>query len=296
MQGKDQPIPMAVFDCFTFFNEMDVLEIRLNEMASAVDTFVIAEAPWTFQGKPKPLYFDDNRARFRRFLPKIRHLVIEDQPDSDVAWHREFHQRNALKRGLNHANLSDTVIVSDVDEIVKVSAVRQAAATGAFVFLEMSLHYYFMDLKRTPPWIKPYAAPWSVVREISDISEPRMLELLYLEIIKENTSNSVLHNAGWHFSWLGGVPKIMDKLNAFSHTEEAVQRWADPEILRKEIIEQRFFYDGNALSHVALSELPRFVRQNAYRFHQAGLLTTPPRTSSLERLAQRIRRAIVRRF
>lgn len=67
-----------IYDCFTFFNELDLLELRLNELASVVDYFVIAEATHTFTGKPKPLHFKENAARFEAFLPRIIHIIVED--------------------------------------------------------------------------------------------------------------------------------------------------------------------------------------------------------------------------
>jgi len=89
-----------IFDCFTFLNEFDLLEIRLHELAQVVDRFVIAESPVTFTGRPKPLHFLDNRARFAAFADKIIHIVVDDQPVTDSAWEREWHQRNALERGI----------------------------------------------------------------------------------------------------------------------------------------------------------------------------------------------------
>jgi beta-1,4-mannosyl-glycoprotein beta-1,4-N-acetylglucosaminyltransferase len=56
---------MLLYDCFTFCDGLDLLDIRLAELSPFVDTFVIAEAPVTFQGKPKPLYYQENKARFR---------------------------------------------------------------------------------------------------------------------------------------------------------------------------------------------------------------------------------------
>jgi hypothetical protein len=69
-----------LFDCFTFFNELDLLEIRLETLDSVVDFFVIAEAPITYRADPKPLYFELNKQRFAKFLPKIRHIIVDDLP------------------------------------------------------------------------------------------------------------------------------------------------------------------------------------------------------------------------
>jgi beta-1,4-mannosyl-glycoprotein beta-1,4-N-acetylglucosaminyltransferase len=95
-----------IYDCFTFFNELDILEIRLAEMSDVVDRFVLVEATHTFQGNAKPLYFNDNRARFAQWLHKIEHIIV-DFPDifpptlhKESGWEREEYQRDAIMKGL----------------------------------------------------------------------------------------------------------------------------------------------------------------------------------------------------
>src|SRR5215831_14334612 len=110
---------MARYDCFPFFNELDILEIRLHELYRDVDTFVLVEAPWTHQGDPKPLFFEENKRRFKRFLPQIRHVVVPDQPKTDDPWVRERYQRECIRLGLADVRSGDLVIVSDADEIVR---------------------------------------------------------------------------------------------------------------------------------------------------------------------------------
>lgn len=165
---------MKIYDCFTFYNELDLLEIRLDELSNSVDIFVIVEANVTFQGKDKPLYFYDNRRRFAKYADKIRHVVVEDVAAIDDPWQREWAQRNAIKRGLGDAEDGDSVIVSDVDEIVRASTIESAASVRDcdFCFLEMQLYAYFLNWKALP-WIKPYMAPWSVINAMPDLNEPR---------------------------------------------------------------------------------------------------------------------------
>src|SRR5947208_2297917 len=107
-----------IYDCFTFFNELDLLEIRLNVLTEIVDRFVLVEAHQTHQGEHKPLYFAENRARFHRYNDKIIHVVVDGfPPDAVSPWDRENHQRNCIARGLAGARLGDTVLISDADEI-----------------------------------------------------------------------------------------------------------------------------------------------------------------------------------
>lgn len=87
---------MAIlFDCFTFFNELDLLEIRLEELSSVVDWFVLVEATRTFSGRPKPLYFEENKERYSKFLHKIVHVKLGYMPEKpSSAWELEAFQRN----------------------------------------------------------------------------------------------------------------------------------------------------------------------------------------------------------
>ena len=118
-----------VFDCFPFFNELDVLEIRLSELDALVDHFVIVEATRTHTGKQKPLYFADNRKRYDRYAHKIIHVVVDDLPEGQADhWGREIFQRQAIVRGLGDARPDDRIISSDCDEIPKPDVLRRALA------------------------------------------------------------------------------------------------------------------------------------------------------------------------
>ena len=48
---------MRVIDSIIFFNELELLEMRLNILNDEDDTFVITESPYTVSGKEKPLYY-----------------------------------------------------------------------------------------------------------------------------------------------------------------------------------------------------------------------------------------------
>ena len=124
-----------IYDCFTFYNELDLLEIRLNELDPIVDHFVLCEAPVTFKGKPKPLLFKENRERFERFLPKIAHIVVDDMPTGpdkkSVYWQRQTFQRNAIRRGLGDADADDFIILSDLDEIPRATAVESGSRVSS---------------------------------------------------------------------------------------------------------------------------------------------------------------------
>ena len=212
------------FDCFMFFNELELLEVRLAELSPVIDVFVIVEAPWTFQGEPKPLLFDENRARFRPYLSRIRHLVADLPPAIVNQWSREFHQRNCLKRGLSDAAADDFAMISDVDEIVRAEAVVEADRQGVFTLFRMELYRYYMDW-REGPWLKVFGGPAGYIREMQDLSEPRLTETDYLHRFVETGESQVIPNAGWHFSWLGGLGKQREKVGVTCHWELAPEEF-----------------------------------------------------------------------
>lgn len=271
------------YDAFTFFNELDLLDLRLHELDRHIDFFVLVEAPWTFQGNPKPLFFGENRARFKRFLPRIRHVVVQDAPASADPWQREYHQRNAIHRGLVGAGDGDLVLVSDADEIPRPSAIAEAERRACFSFLELGLHYYYLDWF-AQPWCRAYAAPHALLAAMPDLSKPRSLDRRYFAT---GVPESVIPDAGWHFSWAGGIERMMDKLAAFSHTEPSVQAWRNPAQLAAAVARRAFFVDGARLQPVPLASLPSHVRRHARAYHRLGLLAQRP-PSLLTRLGGRL--------
>jgi hypothetical protein len=269
----------TVYDCFCFFNELDLLEIRLAEHEAAVDYFVIVESSVTFQGDPKPLYFAEAKHRFRQYEKRIRHVVVEDTPATQDPWARERYQRNCLKRGLTDAASNAMIVISDVDEICRTASLREAASRNEFCFLEQQVYQYYIDWKATLPpgwiWAKAYAAPKMVIEGMADLTAPRAVSPFdYLEAIGSNRSRGIVDNAGWHFSWMGGVERMMTKLAAFSHTEPEVMKWRDAEALEAAVREQRFFYDGGALQKVDVDDsFPSLVYTWPDRYRQKGLLS-----------------------
>ena len=112
---------MAIYDCFQFFNEEHILDLRFNLLNEFVDFFVIVESTIDHQGNSKKLNFDSNK--FKRFQTKIIYKVVDDTKESIKKYHQwgeslvEQHQRNSIMRGLKNCHDDDLIILSDVDEI-----------------------------------------------------------------------------------------------------------------------------------------------------------------------------------
>jgi hypothetical protein len=258
-----------VFDCFMFSTELDVLDVRLAELAPVVDFFVLLEAPITHQGKPKPLHFAENARRFESFRHKIRHVVVNDMPIGDDHWRRERHQRDALRGAIADAGPDDLVVVSDVDEIPRASTIALAQQKQGFVFLELALNYYYLNLT-AGPWLKAYAAPKQVIDRMEDLALPRWQELAYLDQIGRSSDDGVIRDAGWHFTWQGGVTAIMSKLDAFAHAE--FQPLRNAALIERAMQDRRFFIGNEALSEMPTDRLPATVRENLAHYRQKGCL------------------------
>ena len=112
---------MAIYDCFQYFNEEHIADLRFNILDEFVDYFVIVESTVNHQGKEKKLQFDIGK--YQKFKKKIKYIIVDDTPENIKKPHEggeslvEQHQRNSLMKVLNKANDEDLIILSDVDEI-----------------------------------------------------------------------------------------------------------------------------------------------------------------------------------
>ncbi|MFV3126461.1 glycosyltransferase [Niveispirillum sp. KHB5.9] len=230
------PQGRKVYDCFQFYNELDLLELRLAELSPVVDHFVLVEAAYTHAGAPKPLYFAENRERFAAYADKIIHVVVDDDPGG-FAWVREAHQRQAILRGLDGAGPADLVIVSDADEILRPDVVRRlrdAGPEGPSLFTpHLDIHLYFLNLRAPEPWISVAAAPYELVRRVGANN------MRYLA--KQNLGQAI-PAAGWHFTWMGGIERFLAKLDAFAHREMIGSFGHDDAVNRARL--ERFFATG----------------------------------------------------
>jgi|ERR1022692_989649 beta-1,4-mannosyl-glycoprotein beta-1,4-N-acetylglucosaminyltransferase len=116
-----------IYDCFTFFDELELLELRLHELGDVVDKFVWVEATKTHSNKSKPLHYQENRVLFQAFHDQIIHVVVDDMPDSNDSWVLENFQRKCIARGLVNCRPEDFILVSDLDEIPRATTVAKVS-------------------------------------------------------------------------------------------------------------------------------------------------------------------------
>ncbi len=275
-----------VFDCFMFFNELDLLEIRLHQHASVVSRFVLAEATHTHTGRPKPLYFHENRSRFAPFLDRITHIVVDNVPlggelETDNL-RRENYQRNALARGLDRARPDDFVIVSDVDEIIRAEAIkeviRRPGLLPAVHLFELRWFYYFLNYEKQRRWLGsgPRMVKMrylSTPQGLRDIHPPDELPLFRrrLRMMRQRYGRimdyTIHRNAGWHFSYMGGIDAIVEKLESYLHVHPAVHK--EREYIRKSVVEGRSYdpTDPDSMELRTIDEsFPEYLCHNTKKF------------------------------
>jgi beta-1,4-mannosyl-glycoprotein beta-1,4-N-acetylglucosaminyltransferase len=196
-----------IWDCFTFFNELDLLDIRLHVLAPFVDKFVIVEGTKTHPGMPKPLYFDQYRHNFDEFASKIVYIVDDQMPGGPDYWVRENHQRNAIVQGLVGADLDDIILISDLDEIWRPSKLEEIAPTGISIFLQ-DLYCYYLNMRSSD---KPYWPIGTRAVHLADLTCPQDVRD-WGGHFRPLGNKYTIFNGGWHFSYLGGSERVKQKL------------------------------------------------------------------------------------
>lgn len=223
---------IKIYDCFTFYNELDLLEIRLNELYDHVDYFVLVEGNKTFQNKEKPLIYLENKERFAKWADKIIHVPVLDMPDGNDPWVRETYQRNAIMLGVSSAVPDDIIMVSDCDEIPRLEAVQKIRASMETVFaLRMPLFNFKFNYMRTTPGqyeVWGMAARKAVFDKITP-NELRAARFSFAHYGYQCTGGGceVVEHAGWHFGYLGDKDYLVDKAQSFSHNEVNTSAFID---------------------------------------------------------------------
>lgn len=260
---------MAIYDCMGFFNEVDLIKLRLEVLSPYVDHFVIVESKKTYRGDDKPLVFQEHIDEFAEYMDKIIYITSDDDTEwnGDGDWTVETHQRNLMVRGLEQCDLDDIVIISDVDEI-----------PNPDILVNMDKYYvgakYYANSKRSIRRLC-YGAAYLSTKELIDYYREKLTlaqaidkmhvtmclknhyyfmncqaeegihcniitkyKNLYLPQVARNNRPhlAVLKDAGWHFSYLGGLekikakaksiiderPEIIDKMKQFESADEYI--------------------------------------------------------------------------
>ena len=225
-----------VYDCFQFFNELDILKIRLNVLSPVVDRFVISEATETFSGLKKPLYYEENKEMFAEFADKIIHVVVEDTPQGDTHY-RDTFQKNAVTRGLKDCTDDDVVIFSDLDEIPnpdKIREILQDFQNDKIYHFAQRLFYCYLNMEEVSGSLLSYAGEFEGVERKKWIGtkmcsyqllREQDLKLGELRFPERKEIGIRVDDGGWHFGYMGGHgekdirKRVQQKVVSAAHQE-----------------------------------------------------------------------------
>ncbi len=251
-----------VYDAMIFYNEIDMLELRLNVLDPVVDFFVICEAGETHSGKPKPYNFAANQDRFARYLRKIIYVQVDDLTGPGRnSWERERYHRARIADGLTDAGPDDLVIVSDTDEIANPDAIRQLIDTDALgAMLELQFHYYNFNCRVQQGWAIG-AMRWGLEHDPNRIRTGEGHDFPHIA------------NGGWHASYFATPEQVIDKVNAFMHHADVAKDLPrDPAYIGAKMATCEDLYGRDlAIDRVPLSDtLPHYVLANIDHYRALG--------------------------
>jgi len=237
---------MKTYDCFTFFNELDVLEIRLREMYDTVDHFVIAEANMSHSGKPKDYILLDNWERFKPWADKIIRVQVDDFPDTKDSWVREKYQRYSLSKGLpNTLAKDDLIITSDLDEVPRAEAIEMIKEDendyDRYV-LGMPMFQFRMNYMKIFERTRQCSIMVAKGRCYTNGNQER--EYTFPWNPKPRDMVTVDHG-GWHFTYFGDDDHAVTKIQNFAHTETDVPRFTTNKLTIDYMVKNKFGLWGN---------------------------------------------------
>ena len=287
---------MKVYDCFMFFDENLVLELRLNLLDKYVDYFVIVESKYNHKGEAKKLNFDIKK--FKKFEQKIIYIIYDQQPSDlykfekedtkrDIdskyifnAYKRENAQRNLISQGLKNSSPDDLIIISDVDEIPNLEKINFNKIKNEILIFRQDMFYYKFNLKLSNfKWtgskackMKKLISPqW--LRNIKD----KKFAFYRIDTFFSSTKYrnlKFIEDGGWHYTNMKNAKEIEHKLRSYLHHQEFEANHINLEQIEKIIKSKKAIYNVNAdkrqgkfgegpqLIKINSDEIPNYLKNN----------------------------------
>lgn len=248
-----------IFDCFIFNNEMDILDIRLNELNDVVDKFVLVESTTSHTNVKKPLHFLQNKKRFSKFSKKIIHIIVDDSPQVTFPWIINQYQFDQMLVGLKNCKPNDVILMSDIDEIPKATKITEFndGKDNLKVFEQILFNFYLNNADfANPPW---QGTHMTTFKNLKKIGSPW--------IAKFSKPDVIIEDGGWHFSYIGDVRKIREKIAFTTHQEFNNDKYNTPEKISKALLNgEDLFKLGRKFKIVDVNLLPEYVINNQSKF------------------------------
>ena len=288
---------MNIYDCFMYFDEDLLLDLRLNIMKDYVKKFVITESTFLHSGREKKLNFDYKN--FKKFKDKIIYIVVDKPPNGieninlqdsiliknkkilDNSLKRENNQRNRLIDGLKNAEDEDIILSSDLDEIPNLSEFK--FKNKITLFQQKVFYYKFNLMQPNFKWMgtrackKKQLKEFQWLRNIKSKSYPFWrIDTLFSK--KRYMNIDIVKNGGWHFTSIKNPKEIYYKLSNFMHHLEFEYSGLSVHDMEKMVKEKKILYDHDAkkedkkytgrqnLVQTETSILPNYIQENLEKY------------------------------
>ncbi len=266
---------IKLIDCFMYYDEDMMLDIRLNTLNSVVHKFVICEATRDHAGNNKDLKF--NIKNFQKFKNKINYIVVDDLPvnvkSQKKHWHenhvRDQYQRNALSRGINDFEANDLIMISDIDEIPdpkKISKFNTDKKYACFLQKNFQSKINLLNVTdefwsgtkicqkkylRSPQWLRNIKTKKPPFWKFLSDSQPQLIE-----------------NGGWHFSFLKKPSEIVKKIHAYAHQEFNTPKFTDEKEINEKILKGEDLFERNIKYKKVVIDgsFPEYIINNKEKF------------------------------
>ena len=291
---------MNIYDCFMYYDEDLLLDIRLNSLEKFVKKFVITEATYTHNGENKKLNFDINK--FKRFKDKIIYIVVDKQPKNILelkkedtrektgeklilnGMARDYFQRENLAKGLVDAKDEDLILISDLDEIPNLESLNFKNVKNNIIIFEQKIFYYKLNLLydnflwqgtraiKNKNFLSPQ---W--LRNIKSKKYPRWrIDTIFSK--KKYSDLMFVKNGGWHFTCLKTPDQLEKKLLNYAHHYEFQESGLKIADIKKFISEKRVIYDykvdqkefkwsgRSTLKKLETKFLPSYISKNLHKY------------------------------
>ena len=262
---------MKLIDCFMYFDEDLMLDLRLNVLNKSVDKFIIAEATRDHAGNEKKLKFD--LKNFAKFKDKIHYLIVDDMPinikSKKKNWSanhwRDQHQRNAIARGFQNFSDDDLIMISDIDEIPNPKKISEFKTKNKYAcFMQKNFQSklnlmnvtdkYWMGTKickkkflKSPQWLRDIKTK---KRPFWKFYKPKEPQLIF--------------DGGWHFSFLKKPIDIAKKIKVYSHQEFNKDDFINEENIARRIEKKQDLFNRNIeYKKIEIDEsYPKYILNN----------------------------------
>lgn len=233
---------MNIFDCFIYNNEELILDLRLSCLNNYVKKFIIIESRYTHQGERKNNFLNLNK--FKKYQQKIEYHLIEKFPENLTNWGRENFHRNYILKAIKKLNNDDYVMISDLDEIPNLRNLKNLERYKFTAFQQENYSYKF-NLKNItyPIWYGTRLCKKKYLKSPQWLRDQKIKKYSIFKFYKIKWN--IIHNGGWHFSYIMSPEQISNKIKSFGHAEYNLEKYTNINSIEKKIAMGLDLFDRN---------------------------------------------------